>query len=334
MTTTHVPTNGFSGVPNAGAPSVPVPDSSTSNPANQGLPPGVPPAGPPPQMPYRSAEPLALPGQTPGMLPQNQQQHNQQHNQQQQATQPQAGQPDLAGIVALLNQAMGTPPEQAQATQQVQTPDSNSPGWLQGSLNDFDVSSIDDPIIKSMATVMQVTNKDLDLDRVLGNALANGDPKLIDFKYLAEKGGANAAQLAEIAKGIVQAVNAKSDSIMKDVYSTVGGEAQWDSSVEAFNKSAPQALRATVSRMLDSTDVTHIKYGAQIIAEYGRASGHIPQQGAPLLNGGAGSSVVGQGLSKTNFIAELGKLNPNSQGYEEARAELFTRRSVGKRNGL
>ena len=104
-----------------------------------------------------------------------------------------------------------------------------------------------------------------DLDRVLGNALALGDPNLVDVAYIAEKGGKNAQQIAEIAKGIVQAVNAKSDAITQEIHALAGGEAQWSQSAAVFNKVAPEALRTVVKTMLDSTDANKIKAGAKIV---------------------------------------------------------------------
>ena len=204
---------------------------------------------------------------------------------------------------------------------------------MQSSANEFDVNQINDPIIKSMATVLQTAGKDLDLDRVLGKALAFGDPALVDLAYLRDAGGPQAAQLAEIAKGIVQAVNAKAEAVTNEVYNSVGGEAVWYSSVAAFNQSAPHELKVTVAQMLDSTNENFIKAGAKIVAEFGRSSGLIPQQGAPLLNS-ASAGVQGQGLTREQFQVELRKIDSNSPGFEQAREALFARRALGKRSGL
>jgi hypothetical protein len=205
---------------------------------------------------------------------------------------------------------------------------------MQTSANEFDVTQINDPIIRSMATVMQTVGKDLDLDRVLGKALTHGDITLIDEAYLREKGGASAQQLAEIARGIVQAVGAKADAVTAEVYSAAGGEAQWNTSVAAFNTAAPHELRVTVAQMMNSTNENFIKAGAKIVAEFGKGSGMIPQVGAPLLNVAAGAGTAGQGLSKQQFQSEIVKLKSDTPGYEEARAALFARRSLGKRAGM
>lgn len=319
--TTNVPTQGFQAPP-ASAPAVPGVDE-------QGF--AVPPAGSPARAPG-NGNPITLPGQVPGYVnapgmppavpgtpP---------------AAAPVAQPADLTNIVAMLQAALGAPAgTQPAAGAPVTAADTALPNWLGGDVNTFDVATINDPIIRSMASIMQTAGKDLDLNRAMGNALAHNDVSLVDVAYLTEKGGANAAQLAEIAKGIVQAVGAKADAVTADVYASVGGEANWHTSVAAFNQSAPPELRMTVARMLDSVDDKFIKAGAKIVAEFGKNSGMIPQQGAPLLST-ATAGMQGQGLSKAQFQAELGKIKPDTPGYEETRQDLFARRSLGKRGGL
>lgn len=323
MSATHVPTNGFNAPPAAGpAPTPTVP--------NQGF--NVPPAGDPPRMPNQgNGNPIVAPNQQPGWV----QNPGQQPQQQTQQPAPQNQQPaDLSNVVALLQAALAgqqAPAQQAPAQQPAA--DAVRPNWMATSANEFDVNQINDPIIKSMATVLQTAGKDLDLDRVLGKALSFGDPALVDVAYLRDAGGPQAAQLAEIAKGIVQAVNAKAEAVTNEVYSSVGGEAVWHSSVAAFNQSAPHELKVTVAQMLDSTNENFIKAGAKIVAEFGRNSGLIPQQGAPLLNS-ASAGVQGQGLTREQFQAELRKIDPNTPGFEQAREALFARRALGKRSGL
>lgn len=322
MSATNVPTNGFNAPPAAGpAPTPQVP--------SQGF--QVPPAGDPPRMPNGNGHPIATPSQQPGWV----QNPGQPQQQPQQPTQP-----DMSSVVTMLQAALaGQQPANAQAPAQAPAqpaqPQAEAirPDWMQSSANEFDVNQINDPIIKSMATVLQTAGKDLDLDRVLGKALAFGDPALVDLAYLRDAGGPQAAQLAEIAKGIVQAVNAKAEAVTNEVYSYVGGEAVWHSSVAAFNQSAPHELKVTVAQMLDSTNENFIKAGAKIVAEFGRSSGLIPQQGAPLLNS-ASAGVQGQGLTREQFQSELRKIDPNSAGFEQAREALFARRALGKRSGL
>ena len=320
MSATHVPTSGFNAPPAAPAVAPQVPAQGFQ----------VPPAGDPPRMPAGTGHPISAPNQQPGWV-QNPGQAPAPQQPEQQAQQP----ADLGSVVSLLQAALAgqqAPTAHAPAPAQP-SPDAQRPSWMQTSANDFDVGQISDPIIKSMATVLQTAGKDLDLDRVLGKALTFGDAALIDTAYLREAGGPQAVQLAEIARGIVQAVNAKAEAVTNEVYATVGGEAAWHSSVAAFNQTAPTELKITVAQMLDSANENFIKAGAKIVGEFGRSSGLIPQQGAPLLSA-ASAGVRGQGLTREQFQAELRKIDPNTPGFEQAREALFARRALGKRAGL
>lgn len=327
-TAQHVAVNGFNAPP---VPAAPVPQAPDAQPQQQFAP--VPPAGPAAQLPGVSAaqnpngQAYQLPGQRPG--------YNPAANQQAPAQPPAPGaQPDIAGLVTMLQATLaGQNPNQPAAAQQPAQGDVQRPGWVPSNINEFNPASIEDPIIRSMATVMQSAGKGLDLDRVLGKALSHGDPALIDVNYLREAGGQNAQQLHEIAKGIVDAVVAKSEAITKGIHDSVGGEANWHNATAAFNASAPHELKVTVAQMLDSTNENFIKAGAKIVSEFGRNSGYLPQQGAALLNSvPAGANA--QGLSKAQFQTELRKVSVDAPGGLEARQALFTRRAQGKAAGL
>lgn len=283
-------------------------------------------------VPQRGAQPGAsetshqYPGQRPGFVPTPGQ--GQAPSEQEKPAQQAQAQPQGLDIAAILQAALGAKEAAPAEVQNVERP-----AWLPESVNTFDVDSIDDPIIKSMASVLKVAGDGLDLDRVLGNALALGDPNLVDVAYIAEKGGKNAQQIAEIAKGIVNAVNAKSESITSEIHALAGGAAQWGQSAAVFNKNAPETLRTVVKTLLDSTDVEKIKAGAKIVNEFGRASGQLPQQGASLLNG-ASAAAGANGLSAAAFKAEIAKLDSQKPDFQEAREALFVRRAIGKRAGL
>jgi len=203
---------------------------------------------------------------------------------------------------------------------------------VQSELASYDVSSIEDPIIKSMATIMQTVGKGLDMDRALGKAIADGRADLIDVAYLREKGGANADDLIAIANGLVNAVAAKSAAVTSEVHKLAGGEEQWDAGVAVFNKSAPQELRMVVAQMLDSGKDNMIQAGAKLIVEFSKGSGYLPNV-TPGVNSGAASMPAAQALDKFEFQAELRKLNPQDRNFNEQRADLFARRSLGRSLG-
>ena len=313
------------------------------------LPPGVPatqPQGTPPQQSAQpvNGNPIQSPGQTPGWV-----QHVATGTQPQPpAAQPPGappatapGAPDMSAVMAALQAALGgqqppapsggpqgpqvNPSLQAPAVQTLDTPPSQ-----------IALDSIEDPVIRSMASVLQAAGTGLNIDRVLGQALKYADPSLIDTAYLAEKGGPAATQLAEIAKGIVTAVAAKAAQVTENVHRLVGGEQQWQQSVAVFNTQAPSELRMVVSNMLNSTRTAQIEAAAKIVAEFGKAAGIVSQPAVMLGRNTPAGGLVGQGLSKEQFQAELLKLdaNPDVRGYETAREALFARRSLGKRAGL
>jgi hypothetical protein len=200
-------------------------------------------------------------------------------------------------------------------------------------LNKFDVDSIDDPIIKSMANILKVQAKGLDLNRALGRAISTGDISVIDYAYIAEKGGAAARDIAEVAKGIVQSINAKSEQVTNAVFASVGGEANWDAATAVFNKDAPKAIRVTVAQMLDSSRPDLIQAAAQIVAEFGKNSTSLPFQGNPNTVFAAGPGTAGA-LTRQQFQQELRNLKPDTPDYVRVRETLFQRRALGKRQGI
>jgi len=233
--------------------------------------------------------------------------------------------PDLSAAIAALTAAM--------AANKPQEPAAPATTAAADSLNSYDIGAIEDPIIKSMATVLSTVGQGLDMDRAIGKALADGRADLIDVAYLREKGGANADQLITIATGIVNAVEAKANQVTSELHALAGGEPLWNASVASFNKGAPQELRIVVAQMLDSQKDNLIKAGAKMIVEYGKSSGTVPQAN-PLIAGGASALPQAQALSKEAFQVELRKLNPQSREFAADRNALFSRRQLGRQLGM
>lgn len=336
----------------SGAVAVPMPggfvDFSQAGPApSVGVPPapaipGVPPAGPPAAMPNQQQQqtqpqffgygnPAPMVGDRPGYV-------------QQPSTQNAVRPDDPAFQAAVLEQArllvqQGQVPGTAKPQdlnplhlQQTTQLPQDAPAWLPKDLNNVDVGSISDPVIRSMASMIQMVGKDVDMNRVVGNALAHQDPSLIDIAYLAEKGGAQAGQLAQLARDLVGAVQAQSARITQSVIQTAGGEAQWAAATAVFNQSAPRAYATVIGKMLDSGDEGQIRQAAQAILEFSSQRLPVQHQGiGALANGAIGGA---QALSAQAFKDELFKLDPNSPQYEQQRGDLFARRAQGKQLGL
>lgn len=200
------------------------------------------------------------------------------------------------------------------------------------SLNTFDVNTIDDPVLKSMATMFKSSVPDMDLDRALANAISYGDPNLIDIAYITDKAGQNAPHLINLAAGIVNTINAQSEAMEQSVYQEVGGRQVWDASVAVFNRSASPEIKATVATMLDSGKANLIKAGAKMVAEFGKNSGMIPKDGFRFDP--VSAPYATQGLNKTQFQQEILKLDSNDPDYGDKYNALIQRRAVGKRLNL
>lgn len=303
----HVPTPGGFALPNGvpAAPSIPAPTIPAPVPAQA-----------------QPVAPIQFAGQVPGFVPP------------QPAPQPAPNPAQPQGMTAEQVQALIQNALAPQATTQPAqpAPAGNVPTWAED-LNGYDLSKIDDPIIRSMANVMQTVGQGLDMNRVLGRAIASGDVAQLDLPYLFEKGGANASNLAEIARGLVDAVNAKSEAVTRDVHSIAGGEAGWNQATAVFNQAAPVELRIAVANMLDSGNPAQIQAGAKLVSQFRQQSGLLPQQGAPLLNGTYQGAAGGQGLSADQFRKAIGELNIYAEDYADKREVLTNQRAVGKRLG-
>ncbi len=200
------------------------------------------------------------------------------------------------------------------------------------SLNDLDLSSISDPVLRSMATAMRVAGPDLDMDRVFAKALETGDPNFLDVAYIKEKAGDKAGELITIAQGIIDGVNREATGAQQDVYNSAGGEAQWNACTASFNKAAPEGLRSIVATMLNSGDRKLIKGAADLVVQFAKGSGFVPNA-QPLLESGAATVSAALALGKDEFQAELRKLDANARDFIPKRNELFARRAAGKQLG-
>ena len=111
------------------------------------------------------------------------------------------------------------------------------------------------------------------------------------------------------------------------IHAAVGGEANWNAAVGIF-ATAPAHIRTIVSHLFDSKVPSNVEAGIKTIAEFAQQNGGIMQQ-AGIFPGGAAVGAA-QTLDKIGFQEELQKLDKNSRGYEQQRAELFVRRKAGK----
>lgn len=212
-----------------------------------------------------------------------------------------------------------------------EVPAEAAPAAAPQSLNNLQIDKLEDPVLRSMATVMKTVGAGLDMDRVFGKAIEHGDAGLLDVAYLREKGGTNAEQLITIAQGIIQTLEAQTAKVTQDIYAFAQGKDNWDACTTAFNTKAPEALRQVCAAMLNSGNNSQITAAAKLVVEFARSNGFV-SNAQPLVATGA-SVPNAQGLSKDEFQTELRKLNPQDRNFDAQRNELFARRQLGKRVG-
>lgn len=186
-----------------------------------------------------------------------------------------------------------------------------------------------DPTINALSTV--IVDGGLDFDRALGRAMADGDASLIDFAYIAEKGGEKAAQLRQVAEALVAQQEAVDARLETAVFTKFGGEANWDAAISYFAKSVPQATTDYIVGMLKTRNPALIEQASNMVLD------HVKQAGATLnpaglVNAGAAAPAA-QPLGKDEFKQAIAKLNPNSPTFMQERQQLFTRRAQGKHLG-
>lgn len=186
-----------------------------------------------------------------------------------------------------------------------------------------------DPVINSLQSVLVTSG--LDYQRAVGRALKEGDSTLIDFAYIAERGGDAAEHLRSVAEGLVAHQTAIDARLEQDVYQKFGGEANWDASISYFAKTVPQTTKDYVVGLLETRNPALIEQAANLVMD------HVKQAGAHLSPAGlvqAGATATGvQPLGKDEFKREIAALNPRDPNWEKQRQELFARRSYGKQLG-
>ena len=200
----------------------------------------------------------------------------------------------------------------------------------------FDVTGIEDPAVRSMASALKVIGKGLDLNRVMAKAIETGNAEFIDRAYLKEKSPELADDIIGLAEGIVTSIEAQSEARVTSVHTKAGGKESWDAASAAFSKGAPASLKLAVKTMFDSGNVAHIDAAAELVIAYAQQNGAIAKVAGSVQAGTARASAQ-QGISKVQFQTELFKLNQNhsnDRDYTERRADLFNRRKIGQQAGI
>lgn len=170
-----------------------------------------------------------------------------------------------------------------------------------------------------------------DVKRAVENAIAYGDPALIDKAFLAERFGDRAAEAQSIAEAVVEQAAVKRDALVRDVHALAGSEEAWTQALAVYKQHAKPGLQKVVKAMFDSNDVDSIKEAASLVMEFAKNSGVVVQSGN--LTVGTAQAAAAQGLSADQFRAALKELNPNQRNYHDNYNRLIELRRIGKQAG-
>lgn len=210
------------------------------------------------------------------------------------------------------------------------------PGWIPEDLNEFDVSSIEDPTIRAIGRSLRMMAPDLDYNRAIGDALSTGNPKLLNTVYIREIMGDNATDVIELAKDAIQAVHTVSDNITNEVVQMVGGDAAYNTIASVFAKVASPADQEYVDSRITSRDRSKIIDAITHMANIANKSGKIPVPGQNLVGKTAGEPAL-EGLSMKAFQKALNTIRGTVKDpaeFAQQEKVLIRQRELGRQNGL
>lgn len=172
------------------------------------------------------------------------------------------------------------------------------------------------------------------------NALQYGDPNLIDVATLTQGlKPEQAAQAKALATAVYQQVQSDRNNAVQTAYSKAGGEAQWNTTIEAFNSQAPQWAKDAAKALEQAGNVgAAVDFIINQAQQFGITNS---QQGEFIQPSGAQPNSTAA-LGSAEFKRAIGELqikagnelnNPRSPYYAELEL-LQQRRQLGKRQGL
>jgi hypothetical protein len=197
-----------------------------------------------------------------------------------------------------------------------------------------------DTAISTFVSMTGATNADM--QRATANALAYGDPALVDVAFLKEKFGKFGDQAVALAKAAVsdsiKQTNDASTAALSVVNAAAGGEANWKQAVSVFNSTASPTIKEAVKALMNQGNVAG---GAELLLSVVNGSGLLPNVNPSLNGGGAVQGGSNTALNAQQFQTELAALSkeagnrslesgPMAVKYNQ----LIARRSAGKALGM
>lgn len=171
-----------------------------------------------------------------------------------------------------------------------------------------------------------LADNDVDIQRALGQAADELDPRFIDAHYLKEKLGDKAATVIKIAQDTIKYVQDYHNESLRQVVATAGSQAQWEAAAQAFNAKADPQEKAMLVQLLESGERDSMLYAAQKIAQFGVQAGVVTRHNPAAL----GQPGTEKGLSHKEYIEAISQRNVTPEAYNQLRAQ----RELGRRQGL
>lgn len=172
---------------------------------------------------------------------------------------------------------------------------------------------------------------DADIERACKNALAYGDPALIDKAFLAERFKDRADDAIALAEAVIEQAAVEKERTVNAVYELAGSKESWDSALAAYKQHAPAGLQKALGIMFNSGDAASVKEAAGLVLEFAKGSGVLTVTGQRQVAGGG--AAASEGLSASEFQAAMSKLNPNARSYHQDYERLMGMRRIGKQLG-
>lgn len=172
-------------------------------------------------------------------------------------------------------------------------------------------------------------------DAVIENALKHGDLALINPQALGKDlTPEQTVRVQQLAQAAVQEIQHGIQQAKNTAYSVAGGEAQWNTAVNAFNANAPQDVQEYASWLADRD----INKAAQYVVNFNTQGGFVNQETQAPIQGGTGN--VATGLTAAEYRQEIGKIEREagnrslgSPEYSQRIADIDARRSLGRQQG-
>ena len=184
-----------------------------------------------------------------------------------------------------------------------------------------------DPQAAVVAGMLEKLVGDLDVNRAFGRAAEEDDARFIDEAYLVEKLGERDAKLAvEAAKQLLTHAERVSSALETEVFQAAGGKEKVEAAAKVFNEIADPAMKAAMSKLLDSGDKASMQYAVKQIVDFAVNNGKLVVHNDPAL----GQPSAEKGLSRDEYVKAISKHNISHEEYER----LQRQRRLGMQQGL